>query len=101
VANPHAGRLEECAGQVTQGQRQIGWEQSKVGERESSRLGGSLVIVEFVVGQESVDGRRSFDGTLLITEGVWMEGVGAVVEHSLGKPRCHGLDVEIAQHGIR
>jgi hypothetical protein len=39
----------------------------------------SLIVVEFIVGQESVDGQRSFDGRLLITEGLWMEGVGAVV----------------------
>jgi hypothetical protein len=79
VANPRAGRLGERAGRGTQGQRQIGWEQSREGERESSRLGESLVVVEFVVGQKSVDGWRSFDGRLLITEGLWMEGVGAIV----------------------
>jgi hypothetical protein len=70
MAYPCAGRLVECAGQGTQrGQRQVGREQIRVGERELNG-GRALVVVKLVVGQERVDGRRSFNGRLLITEGV-------------------------------
>ena len=67
---------------------------------ESSKLAELLVVVEFVVGQEGMNGRRRLDWGLLVAKGLWVEGVGAVVEHSLGKPRGHGLDAEVAEHGI-
>ena len=42
-------------------------------------------IAEIEVLQEVVDSCRGLVGRLLVEEGLGMEGVGAMVEHALGK----------------
>ena len=72
----------------------IGWEEEE------------LVIIELMVVHEVNDGHRSLLREWekrCLGEGPGGEGVGAMVEHFLGKvgPEDVGLDAQIAEHGIR
>ena len=61
----------------------------------------ALVVVELLVSEDGSDARRDFlrdrCGGVVDAGG---EGVGAMVEHELGKVLGRSLDAEVLEHGV-
>ena len=60
----------------------------------------SVIVVEFGVLEELLDGRRGLERGLSVTEGLRVEGKVTVGKHLAREGLGHGLDAQVTQHGV-